>query len=71
MQAEPWGPKQNWDLSLEEQYKSMNPEEFKKIADYTKKAGFSEAYLWGAEWWYWLKEKHNDSSMWDEAKKLF
>jgi len=71
LQAEPWGPKQNWDLPLEEQFKSMNVDEFKSIVSYTKQAGFSEAYLWGAEWWYWLKIKHNDESMWQEAKKLF
>lgn len=71
LQAEPWGPKQNWELSLEEQFKSMNLNEFRKIIDYTKRAGFSEAYLWGAEWWYWLKTKHNDNSIWEEAKKLF
>lgn len=71
LQAEPWGPDQNWKISLEEQFKSMNPDEFREIIDYTKRAGFSEAYLWGAEWWYWLKEKYGDDSMWEEAKKLF
>jgi len=71
LQAEPWGPKQNWDLSLEEQFKSMNLEEFRKIIDYTKRAGFSEAYLWGVEWWHWLKVKYNDERIWEEAKKLF
>jgi hypothetical protein len=71
LQAEPWGPDQNWKISLDEQFKSMNPDEFRKIIDYTKRAGFSEAYLWGAEWWYWLKEKHGDNSMWEDAKKLF
>jgi len=71
LQAEPWGPDQIWKISLEEQFKSMNLEEFRKIIDYTKRAGFSEAYLWGAEWWYWLKTVHNDDSMWKEARALF
>ena len=71
LQAEPWGPKQNWDLPVEEQFKSMNLEEFKKVIDYTKQTGFSEAYLWGAEWWYWMKEKNNDNKIWEEAKTLF
>ena len=30
-----------------------------------------EFYLWGAEWWYWMKEKQNKPEIWDEAKKLF
>lgn len=71
LQAEPWGPKPTQELSLEEQFKSMNQKELREIIDYTKRAGFSEAYLWGAEWWYWLKQVHEDDSMWEEAKKLF
>jgi len=71
LQAEPWGPQATQEMSTEEQNKSMNRDKFKKIIDYTKRAGFSEAYLWGAEWWHWLKTKHNDNSMREEAKKLF
>jgi len=70
LQAEPWGPKPTAELSLKEQFKSMNIEKFRKIIDYTERAGFSEAYLWGAEWWYWLKEVYKDDSMWNEVKNL-
>ncbi len=69
--AEPWGAEQTWELSLEEQLKLMNIEEFEGSIDYARRTGFSEAYLWGAEWWYWLKTKYNNESMWEEAKKLF
>lgn len=68
LQAEPWGPGATQELSIREQFKSMNLEKLREITDYTKKAGFSEAYLWGAEWWYWLKTVHNDDSMWNEVK---
>ncbi len=71
LQAEPWGPKQNWDLPLEEQFKSMDLDKFRKSIDYVKQVGFSEAYLWGAEWWYWMKEKNSDNKIWEEARKLF
>ena len=70
LQAEPWGPAPIQDLSIEEQYKTMSPEKFKEIIEYTKKSGFSEAYLWGVEWWYWLKVKHNNNDMWDSVKVL-
>ncbi len=70
LQAEPWGPKPTVDLSLKEQSKSMNLEKFQEIIDYTKRAGFSEAYLWGVEWWYWLKEVYKDESMWEAVKNL-
>jgi hypothetical protein len=69
--AEPWGVEQTRELSLEEQLELMNAEEFASSIDYARRTGFSEAYLWGAEWWYWLKTKYNNESMWEEAKKLF
>ncbi len=71
LQAEPWGPKLLYDLPLEEQRKTMNLEQFKKNIEFAKKTGLKEFYLWGGEWWFWLKEKQNDSAIWDEAKKIF
>lgn len=62
LQAEPW-------LSRPE--KTMNLEQFKNNINFARATGLKEFYLWGSEWWYWLKEKNNDSSLWDEAKKLF
>jgi len=70
LQGEPWGPKWLSDMSLEEQYKSMSPQKLVDIADYARKTKFSEAYLWGAEWWYWLKTQKGESAMWDAAKKI-
>ncbi|MCK4592239.1 beta-galactosidase [Candidatus Parcubacteria bacterium] len=71
LQAEPWGPKMIIDTPLEEQYKSMSPEQFRENIEYVKKIEFSEAYLWGAEWWYWLKTEKGDDRIWEEAKRVF
>lgn len=71
LQAEPWGPELLYDLSLEEQEKSMDLERFQKNIEFAKKTGFDEFYLWGTEWWYWLKIKHDKPEIWEEAKKLF
>ncbi len=71
LQAEPWGPKAIVDTPLDEQYKSMSLEQFRENVDYVKKIRFSEAYFWGAEWWYWLKTEKNDDRIWEEAKKVF
>jgi len=60
-----------YETDAEEQSKSMDLEKFKEMIKYTEQTGFDEAYLWGAEWWYWLKEKHNDDAIWQEAKKLW
>ncbi len=71
LQAEPWGPKLIYDTSLEEQQKTMNLEQFRYNVDFAKKTGLKEFYLWGAEWWYWMKEKQNSPEIWEEAGKLF
>ncbi len=70
MQAEPWAPGWVLDNSIEEQYKSMNPDKLREIVDYTQRTNFEETYLWGVEWWYWLKEKQNKPEMWNEVKSL-
>lgn len=71
LQAEPWGPEMIINTPIEEQYKSMSPEQFRENIEYVKKIEFSEAYLWGGEWWYWLKTVKGDDRIWEEAKKVF
>ncbi len=71
LQAEPWGPKLLYDSPIEEQEKTMNLEQFQKNVEFAQKTGLDQFYLWGAEWWYWLKETQNKPEIWQEAKKLF
>lgn len=71
LQAEPWGPVAYQNLTKEERDKTMNLRKFKEILEFSRKAGFKEFYLWGAEYWYWEKEINDDDGMWEEAKKLF
>ncbi|MFA5925657.1 MAG: cellulase family glycosylhydrolase [Parcubacteria group bacterium] len=70
LQAEPWGPKLIYDLTLEEQEKSMNLAQFQENISYAEQVGFPENYLWGAEWWYWLKTKQNRPEFWKAAKEV-
>jgi hypothetical protein len=73
LQAEPWftngadGPRTT---DLETQLSLMNPKIFREYVDYAKDAGFSENYLWGVEWWYWLAKEKNNWGMWEEARQL-
>jgi len=71
LQAEPWGPRLLYDSPLEEQQKSMDLQRFQQNIDFARKTGLDEFYLWGGEWWYWMKEKQNQPQIWEEAKKLF
>ena len=70
LQTEPWGPKRWTYIPLDEQAKTMTPEKFRETIGFAEKTGFSHFYLWGGEWWYWLKVQHNDDSMWKEATEL-
>jgi hypothetical protein len=71
LQAEPWPPKGTsiTDALLSEQFKSMNADRMQKRIDYSKATGMKTIDLWGAEWWYWLKVKKNDPSVWNVVKE--
>lgn len=71
LQAEPWLPVSIYESSVEQQETSMNLWQFQKNVDFAKKTGLGTFYFWGAEWWYWLKEKHQKPEIWEEARKLF
>ncbi len=72
LQAEPWLKISNPAYtSHDEQVLHMNPKILQDNIDYATKVGFSENYLWGVEWWYWMQKNHDDDSMVNAAKKLF
>ncbi len=70
LQAEPWAPNglEINQTSVDEQFKSMNAQRLKERIEYAKNTGMRTIDLWGAEWWYWLKEKKNDPSVWNVVK---
>jgi len=70
LQGEPWVAGWTVNQPLEEQFKSMNAEKLLENVEYAEKSGFSEIYIWGAEWWYWLKEKQNKPEVWNTARDL-
>jgi len=70
LQMEPWFANGIDNTDLETQKQMMNAKVFQESADYAKKTGFSEHYLWGVEWWYWMAKNHNDWGMWTYAKDL-
>jgi len=71
LQGEPWGPEPFQYLSQEERDKTMDLQKFKDMIQFSSQTGFREFYFWGAEWWYWEKTVNNNSSIWNEAKKLY
>lgn len=71
LQAEPWGPALNSQLSQKEKDKTMSRHQFLDTISYAQKAGFRDYYFWGVEWWYWEKYDNNNPYFWDTAKALF
>lgn len=71
LQAEPWANGSLTDVSLDEQWKTMNAEQLMENVRYARQVGFSDVYLWGAEWWYWLKEKKETPALWNAARSIF
>ena len=70
LQLEPWGPAPTPQLSIPEQDKSMSPAQMYKNVDFARQIGLDEAYLWGAEWWYWRKVELGDPKPWIAAKDI-
>lgn len=68
--AEPWllAPIKN--TAVEVQLSQMDISRFKEMITFTKQAGFATQYLWGAEWWYYMKLAGH-AEFWDFAKTVF
>jgi hypothetical protein len=71
LQAEPWISGYTTNEPLTEQFKSMDSARLANNVSFARKVGFPEIYLWGAEWWYWLKVNQGHPELWDTAKNLF
>ena len=71
LQAEPWGPTETKYLSIDEQNKSMSPDRLHAQVRFAKDTGLRTIDLWGAEWWYWRKERLNQPDVWNAAKTEF
>lgn len=71
LQGEPWV--QGWTVHapLETQLASMNADILKDNIEFAKKTGFTEIYVWGVEWWYWMKTVQNNPTLWEQAKMIY
>jgi hypothetical protein len=68
LQAEPWGPKAIWEMTIAEQNQSMSVQQLQANLAAGKSTNLYPLDLWGAEWWYWRKTHLNDSSLWHVVK---
>ncbi len=69
LQAEPWVHTGGIPASsVEEQMKTMDIERMKKNLEDARHSGASRAYVWGVEWWYWMKYEQGNVSFIDTAR---
>ena len=64
LQLEPWGPQNIWDMTTEEQAKSMSPSQIVDNVRLAQAIKASPIDLWGGEWWYW-RHLQGDDSIWE------
>lgn len=67
---EPWLIRPIVEVPLDEQLERMSIERFNEVLSIAARSGFDTHYLWGAEWWYYMKE-HEHPEFWDMAKELY
>ena len=70
LSAEPWLLQPIIETPISILQERMGLDKFNEMIDFASKTGFDQQYLWGAEWWYWMKEQ-GYSEHWEIAKKLF
>lgn len=70
LQAEPWFPVSFRSRPIEDWYQAFEADDLRDNIAYAKRTGISEMYLWGAEWWLYMKE-HGDDRLWETAKSEF
>jgi hypothetical protein len=70
LQAEPWPPngQEVKDTPTAELNKSLDAHRLQGRFDYGEATGVKSIDLWGAEYWYYMKEKRGDNSLWNVAK---
>lgn len=69
LQLEPWGPKNIWEMTPEEQDISMGPAQIQRNIALAKATKLQPIDLWGGEWWYWRMKTQNDNTTWDAVKR--
>lgn len=70
LSTEPWLLQPIVETSIETQLDRMGIDKFNEMIDFSGKIGLNGFYLWGAEWWYWLKQQGYPDH-WERARKLF
>ena len=69
LSTEPWLLQPIVDTPIKTQLSRMGIDKFTEMIYFSSKTGFDTFYLWGAEWWYWLK-LNGHPEFWDKAREM-
>lgn len=70
LSTEPWLVAPIVETPIDIQLERMDIKKTQEVLSFAATTGFDTQYLWGAEWWYWMKENgHPD--FWEYGKKVF
>lgn len=69
LQAEPWGNTLNPLMTIAQQERFFPLSQFDENVAFARQTGLKTFYLWGAEWWYFLKV-HGNPAYWERARAL-
>ncbi|MCI5108503.1 MAG: hypothetical protein MRY49_01500 [Candidatus Pacebacteria bacterium] len=69
LSAEPWLVDSIINTDIDIQLQRMDIDKFKEIISFAEKTGFDQQYLWGAEWWYWMRE-NGHPEFWQYGKEI-
>jgi len=70
LSAEPWLLEPITNVPIETQFSRMDITKFEEILAYARETRYDRQYLWGAEWWYWLRLRGHPE-MWDKGREVF
>ncbi|OGN09896.1 MAG: hypothetical protein A3C61_01415 [Candidatus Yanofskybacteria bacterium RIFCSPHIGHO2_02_FULL_39_10] len=71
LSTEPWLLHPIPETPIDTQLDRMGIDKFNEMLSFSSQTSFDTFYLWGAEWWYWMKEKQNHPEFWNRAKEIF
>ena len=71
LSAEPWLVAPIATVPIETQFSRMDVAKFEDILAYARDTRYDKQYLWGAEWWYYMKENRDQGEFWEVVQELF
>ncbi len=70
LSLEPWLLEPVTNVPIETQFSRMNEATFDEILAYARDTRFDTQYLWGGEWWYWLRD-NGHAELWEKGRSIF